>query len=154
MGLLACKNYTSASSGLESRDLRDLPPRCDLGERTNRGQSRAPFFSSQSRKMLREKCGWGSGEAKNMAWVTGRRCTREQSALPQSWGRERGEEGVQPPVVPVLVSTERKRTYAVRALGQWCAWKRRLAFRLLSHHELVAGFSSRESEMLTLSRMQ
>jgi len=53
-------------------------------------------------------------------------------------------------VVPILVSTseltERKRTYAVRALGQWCARKRRLVLRLLSRYELMAGFSSREKQ--------
>lgn len=76
-------------------------------------------------------CGGG---VRNVAWVTGRHCTREQSALPQSRGTDRA-------VSRLPFPSERKRTFAVRALGQWCARKGRLAFRLFSRRRIkVAGF--------------
>lgn len=81
-----------------------------------------------------EGCGGG---VRNVAWVTGRRCTREQSALPQSWGSDRA-------AFPAPVSIERKRTFAVRALGQWCARKRRVRIPPFSlpriKEKFLAGF--------------
>lgn len=50
---------------------------------------------------------------------------------------------IRPRRVPAPFSIERKRTFAVRALGQWCARKRRFAFRLFPCRELrwiLAGF--------------
>lgn len=76
-------------------------------EGANHKRPCARFFSSRSRKMLRLKGKMRvkrkkRGRAANMAWVTGRRCTREQFALPQSRRPNR--------IVSVLVSTKRKRT--------------------------------------------
>jgi len=57
--------------------------RCEVDERINRRQPRALFLLAIEKNSTREKCGWRREGAKNMAWVTGRQCTREQSA-PQS----------------------------------------------------------------------
>ena len=124
--------------------------RCDLDERTNRRQLRACFFSSQSRKILREKnaVGGEGGGVKNMAWVTGRRYTREQSA-PQS--REGGESNR---VVLLLVFTKRKNArtrFALLVSG--VLGKDGSVFHLLSHHQLMAAFFTRANGIPTLSRM-
>lgn len=98
----------------------------------------------------KRNAGGCGGGVRNVAWVTGRRCTREQSALPQSRGTDRA-------VSRLPFPSERKRTFAVRALGQWCARKGRLAFRFFSRHRIkgVAGFLIWErARALTLSRMQ